>query len=318
MSDRRLKTVTQSLGHNAALKDGSAGPEGYTLEFEEVPNIVQAFRRMVRGLEFDVCEMAITTYLSARAYGKPFTALPIFLVRAFHHGAIVKAANSDVREPGDLAGRTVGVNRGYTVTTGVWARGILNDEYGVDPDGVTWVISGDEHVAEFQYPANVEHLAEGAELPGALAAGELAAAIGVPAAPPERVTLIPDPVEAGYAALRERGHYPINHLVVVKDEVLAAHPGLATALFEAFTESKNRYVERLRSEAIAEPTPADTLHKRVMEITGSDPLPYGIEPNRTVLEEIVRHATSQRILDSAPAIESLFAEETRGLVGVAP
>lgn len=318
MSDLRLKTVTQSLGHNAALKDGAVGPEGYALEFEDVPNIVQAFRRMVRGLEFDVCEMAITTYLSAKAYGKPFTALPIFLVRAFHHGAIVRTTDGGIRNPGDLVGRRVGVNRGYTVTTGVWARGILADEYGVDPDRVTWVISGDEHVAEFRYPANVEHLAEGAELPGALAAGELAAAIGVPASPPERVSLIPDPAEAGYAALRERGHYPINHLVVVKDEILAAHPGLATALFAAFTESKNRYVDRLRNDAIAEPTPADVLHKRVMEITGKDPLPYGIEPNRTALEEIVRHATSQRILDQAPAIEELFAEETRGLVGVAP
>ena len=87
--------------------------------------LVKGFRRMVRELEFDVSEMALTTYLTAREHGVAFTALPIFLVRGFHHGAIRYNTRSAIREPKDLEGRRVGVNRGYTVTTGVWARGIL-------------------------------------------------------------------------------------------------------------------------------------------------------------------------------------------------
>jgi 4,5-dihydroxyphthalate decarboxylase len=156
MTKINLRTVTRTQGNNQALKDASIAPRRFAFEFEEVPVLVHAFRRMVRELEFDVSEMAFTTYLCAKAQGKPFTALPIFLVRGFHHGAVVRNIKSGVREPQDLEGREVGVNRGYTVTTGVWARSILQDEYGVDLSRVTWVLSGDEHVSEYRPPANVE------------------------------------------------------------------------------------------------------------------------------------------------------------------
>jgi 4,5-dihydroxyphthalate decarboxylase len=155
----------------------------------------------------------------------------------------------------------------------------------------------------------------GRRLPDLVAAGELAAAIGVSPGPPDLVPLIPDAAEAGFAALRRRGHYPINHLVVVRDDLLAAHPDLATDVFEAFTEAKNLYVDRLRRDAIEAPTPTDLMYRRVMEITGADPLPYGIAPNRAVIEELIEHAMSQRILDRRPAVESLFAESTRDLTG---
>ncbi|MDQ3709459.1 MAG: ABC transporter substrate-binding protein, partial [Actinomycetota bacterium] len=121
MARLALKTVTRTQGNNEALKDATVTPRNYTFDFEEVPVLVQAFRRMVRQLEFDVCEMAFTTYLCAKAHHKRFTALPIFLVRGFHHGAIVYNTNSGIRSPKDLEGQRVGVNRGYTVTTGVWA-----------------------------------------------------------------------------------------------------------------------------------------------------------------------------------------------------
>ena len=104
-------------------------------EFVEVDPLIHAFRRMVRGLEFDVGEMAITTYITARAHGKRLIGLPIFLVRAFHHGAIVYNTTSGIRSPRDLEGRKVGVNRGYTVTTGLWARAILQHQT-VSPRGI--------------------------------------------------------------------------------------------------------------------------------------------------------------------------------------
>jgi ABC-type nitrate/sulfonate/bicarbonate transport system substrate-binding protein len=305
-----LTTVTRTQGANAALKDGAVTARGVVLRFEEVPVLVHAFRRMVRELAYDVCEMAFTTYLCAKAYGKPFTALPIFLVRGFHHGAIACSTDAGAREPKDLEGRHVGVNRGYTVTTGVWARGILAQEHGVDLDEVTWVLSGDEHVAEYRPPPNVVSMAPGGDLADMLAAGELAAAIGIDVDHPRVVPLIPDAREAGFEALRRRGHYPINHLVVVRDELLAARPELAVAVFEAFAEAKRLYVERLRAGAIADPSPADRMHRRVLEITGADPLPYGVEANRAMIDELVDHAVAQRILGRRPAVESLFAAGT--------
>src|SRR4029077_14550921 len=141
MAGMKLTTVTRTQGNNAALKDGTVKPKSFELDFVEVDPLIDAFRRMVRGLEFDITEMAITTYICARAHGKRFTALPIFVVRAFHHGAILSGAKAGIRTPKDLEGRKVGVNRGYTVTTGVWARGVLQDEHGVDLSKVTWVLS---------------------------------------------------------------------------------------------------------------------------------------------------------------------------------
>ena len=118
----------------------------------------------------------------------------------------------------------------------------------------------------------------------------------------------------GFEALRATGHYPINHLMVVKDETLARNPGLAVALFEAFAEAKRRYVEKLASGAIAQPTAVDTMYKRVMDITGRDPLPYGLEPNRAMLEMAIGNAFEQGILTRRVALEDLFPRETHGLI----
>src|SRR6201990_336318 len=111
MFDRELTTLTRTQGANQALKEGTVSPVVYSLRFEEIPVLVKGFRRMVRGLEFDVSEMALTTYLTAREHGVAFTALPIFLVRGFHHGAILYNTRSAIRQPKDLEGRRVGVNR---------------------------------------------------------------------------------------------------------------------------------------------------------------------------------------------------------------
>lgn len=310
MAALELRTVTRTQGSNAAVKNHVVQPEGFSFAFEEVTPLVRGFRRMVRDLEFDVCEMALTTYLCARAHGKRFTAVPVFLVRGFHHGAIACNTGAGIREPKDLEGRRVGVNRGYTVTTGVWARGILADEYGVDLDRVTWARSGDEHVAEYVPPANVESLANGSSLEDLLASGELPAAVGLSMAAAGVAPLIPDAEEAGFGSLRDRGLYPINHLVVIRDELLAEHPDLARAVFDAFAESKRQYVEALAA-GLDDSTPADHMYRRVMQTTGGDPLPYGIEPNRAVLETLMRHAVAQHILAAPVDIDTLFAAGTR-------
>jgi 4,5-dihydroxyphthalate decarboxylase len=313
MPDLKLKTVTRTQGNNRALKDGTVKPKTFEFQFEEVDPLIAAFRRMVRGNEFDVCEMAITTYICAKAHGKPMTAVPVFLVRAFHHGAILVNSKAGIRSPKDLEGKKVGVNRGYTVTTGVWARSVLQDEHGVDLSKITWVLSGDEHVAEYRAPANVVPIEKGKTIGDMLAAGELAAAIGVEANSPDVKPLIPDALEAGLAALRRRGHYPINHLVVIKDELIARHPDLAADVFDAFAAAKRHYLDRLKAGKIEKPTEVDEVHRRVMAISG-DPLPYGIAPNRKVIEELIGHALTQGIITKPVTADQLFAPSTRGLV----
>jgi 4,5-dihydroxyphthalate decarboxylase len=314
MSDLKLKTVTRTQGNNQALKDGTVKPRTFEFEFVEVDPLIDAFRRMVRGLEFDVCEMAITTYIAARAHGKRMTAIPVFLVRAFHHGAILVNAKAGIATPKDLEGKRIGVNRGYTVTTGVWARQVLAQEHGVDLSKITWVLSGDEHVAEFRPPKNVVPIDKGRKMADMVASGELAGAIGIEIDHPDVKPLIANAQEAGLASLRRRGHYPINHTVVIRDELLDAHPDLARDAFSAFAESKRVYLERLKAGTTTAPTAVDKLHQRVMDVIG-DPLPYGLAPNRRVLEELIQTAVAQGIIPRAVAIEDLFAPSTRGLVG---
>jgi 4,5-dihydroxyphthalate decarboxylase len=315
MPELKLRTVTRTQGNNQALKDGTVKPRTCDFDFVEVDPLIDAFRRMVRGLEFDVSELALTTYITARSHGKRFIGLPVFLVRAFHHGAIVYNTRSGIKGPRDLEGRKVGVNRGYTVTTGVWARGVLQHQYGVDLEKITWVLSGDEHVAEFRPPSNVTPIEKGKKMADLVASGELAAAIGVEVDSPNVKPLIPDAAAAGLEALRSRGHYPINHLIVIKEELVAAQPELAPDIFHAFAESKRDYVRRLQSGEIQKPTRVDELHLRVMQITGRDPLPYGIAPNRQALEELIEYAMEQRIIARRVTVEELFPPNTHGLAG---
>jgi 4,5-dihydroxyphthalate decarboxylase len=314
MAGPKLKTVTRTQGNNKALKDGAVQPKSFEFDFEEVDPLIAAFRRMVRGSEFDICEMAITTYVCAKAHGKKMTAVPVFLVRAFHHGAILVNSKAGIRTPKDLEGKKVGVNRGYTVTTGVWARSVLQQEHGVDLSKITWVLSGDEHVAEYQPPANVVPIEPGKKMADMLISGELVAAIGVEVDHPDIKPLIPNALEAGLSALRKNGHYPINHLVVIKDELIEQYPDLAADVFNAFAESKRRYVERLKSGQIEKPTEVDKVHQRVMEIAG-EPLPYGIAPNRKIIDELIQHALTQGIITKPVSADELFAPSTRSLVG---
>ena len=173
-----LMTAIATYGHTRALKDGTIQSERVVLEHIDVSPITSAFRRMVRTLAFDVSEMAFSTYLCARVYHKPITALPVFLLRRFEHGAMVYNVKSGIQAPLDLHGRRVGV-RSYTLTPGVWIRGILQSAYGVNPQQVQWVLFGDEHVAEYVAPSNVTSAPAGSDMVAMLLAGEIDAAIGV-------------------------------------------------------------------------------------------------------------------------------------------
>ena len=163
-------------------------------------------------------------------------------------------------------------------------------------------------------PKNVVPIEKGKKMADMVVSGELAGAIGIEVDHPDVKPLIANAPEAGIAAMRARGHYPINHTIVIRDELLNSHPDLARDAFNAFAEAKRVYLDRLKSGKIDKPTAVDRLHQRVMDIIG-DPLPYGLAPNRRVLEELISTSVAQGILARAMNVEDLFAPSTRGLVG---
>src|SRR5262245_17213534 len=287
-----MQALTIALGNyglTKPLKEGAVAPERFTPQYAEVKEIVPAMRRMCRGLEFDICEMAFTTYLCARAAGKPFTAIPVFVTRNFHHWAISVNAKSDIKQPKDLEGRVVGVNRGYTVTTGLWARGILQSEYGVDLDKITFVPTDDEHVTEFVAPRNVDYARfRGRSLAELLVNGEIDAAIGeINADSPNIRQLIPDARNAAFDYFRRTGVYPINHGIVVKNALLKETPCLADDLVRAFDAAKAIYLKNLQASRNA-----SSWDRAAADNAGvvGDPFPFGIEKNRKVLETMTEFA----------------------------
>ena len=322
MPDINLRIAVASYGHTDALKDGSVRIEGVAPDFVEVAPIVAAYRRMVRDLAFDVCEMAPTTYLIARANGAPFIGLPIFLMRRFHHSGFVVRPDAGIREPRDLEGRKVGV-RAYSVTTGVWTRGIFVNEYGLDSGKVTWVVDDEEHVTSLKLPPNVIHAPPGRALAGMMASGELQAGVtgnagigraGPPVAgweqsgPSDAASypeLIPDAVKAEAAWFARTGIYPIHGMVVARTEVLARHPRIARSLFNAFLEAKNAYLRRLiGGEADA---PDDRRYRALSAVVG-DPLPYGLAANRASIEALATYALQQGLLAGPMSMNEMLVD----------
>jgi 4,5-dihydroxyphthalate decarboxylase len=303
---RPLRIATGNYGLTQPLKAGEVDTGQLQLEFVEAePITTSGMRPMVRSLAFDVCEMAFTTYLCARAAGKPLTAIPVFLTRNFHHRAAFCNATAGISSPKDLEGRTVGVNRGYTVTTGLWVRGILQHEYGVDLAKITWAPTDEEHVAEFKPPRNVDERFLGKSVIELLRSGELPAAIGdIRSDAPEIRPLIPNARDAGYASFRKTGIYPINHTVVIRNSVLAEAPGVADALYRAFAAAKDIYRRRL--DAGTGLNAADQAALELGRVVG-DPFPFGIAANRTALTTLVQYAVEQHMMPAPLSPEALFA-----------
>lgn len=324
----RLSAAIATYGHTKALKSKQVRPAGCELDFVEVEPIIAAYRRMIRTLEFDICELAPTTYLAAREAGIPVTALPIFLMRRFHHGDIVCRPGSGITRPKDLEGRKAGV-RAYTVSTGVWARGILQREYGVDPDSITWVVDDEEHVTSYRLPPNVVKAGAGQSIAGLFREGGIDAGLTGPAgigrsgAPTagwaiagagfdearkpsaDYYPLFPEArvIEADWYL--RTGIYPIHGLVTVKTEILQENPWLAQSLMDAFTESKQPFLASLRSGI--NDAKEFASYSSLREIAGDDPLPYGIGPNEKSIKALIDYSADQHITARRHDVEEIFA-----------
>jgi 4,5-dihydroxyphthalate decarboxylase len=314
-----LRIAVADYGHTAALKQGQVPIRGVTEEFVEVRPIVAAYRRMVRDLEFDVCEMAAGTYMIAREAGLPVTALPVFTYRRFHHSGFVCRADAGIHTPRDLEGKKAGV-RAWSVTTGIWTRGILQNEYGVDLSKITWMVDDEEHVQSLRLPPYVIQAPAGHSLATMMAAGEIQAAFtdnaGIGrAGPPQQgwkagavpaaryVDLFADAQQLEADWFRRTGIYPVHGVIAVKDALLEQHPWLAQALFEAFDESRARYLAQL--EAGQKVSEQDDYYRRMAAIVG-DPLPYGLEANRPAIEAMIRYCRQQGLLSGSPDADELF------------
>jgi len=318
----RLTFAIADYPHTAALKSGEVRFEGIAPQLIDVKPQIAAYRRMVRDVAFDVCELAPTTYIIARAYKAPFVALPIFVMRRFHHAGLLIRPDAGIATPKDLEGRKVGV-RAYSVTTGVWTRSILADEYSLDCSRVTWVVDDEEHVRELKLPSNVVHA--GRSLADMMAAGELQAGFdanagigraGPPVAEWDRTPvpasnypdLFPDPEPLEADWYRRTGVYPMHGTIVVKEAVLKEHPWVAGSIAAAFQAAKERWLAKLRS-GVAQ-SAVDRKYLALSRIVGSDPLPYGLKANLPAIRALMAATFDQKLIPRRMAIEELFLDPT--------
>lgn len=306
----QLDAVLGLYSHTAALF-GPVDPEDpvpehdFTLAFRQMRDVPGAFNKMANDLEFDICEMPIVSYLVAKDRGAKITAVPAFVTRGFDHRRLIYNTKSGVREPRDFEGRAIGV-RYYGFTDGTWARSVLSESFGVDLDRITWVTAAPETVLAAELPPNVR-AEEGADLVEMFEVGELAGLIlnaGQSVVSELAAPLFDDPDAAERAWFERTAVYPIHHTVVVRDELLETFPELSRFLMDRLVASKDRLMDRFLSGG-----PLSVEEQQLgatRAFMGSDPLPYGVEPNRAVLEMIARIALDQHLIRAPLSVEELF------------
>jgi 4,5-dihydroxyphthalate decarboxylase len=290
----RLKTLLGDHPTTLPLKQGEVTSTKVALDIADFPQAYLAFKRVVRDLEFDVAELAIVTYLMAKAHGKPYTLLPVVVLSRFQHPFIVYNSARGELKPGDLKGKRVGI-RSYSVTTTMWLRGVLMNDHGLDIDSVKWVTTEEAHVAEFKDPPTVQRAPAGRDLLAMLMDGELDAMVlgDKTLKDPRLKRLIPDPDRAAKEWHTRNRAIQINHMVVVKDPVSKANPDAVREVYRLLKESKR-----------AAPPP---------EPGALDMTPIGLEPNRRNLEIAIEYVYQQRLIPKRYKVDELFDDVTRKL-----
>lgn len=264
-----------------------------SFDFDAPELIHHGFKPMVREGKFDWGELAIVTFLQAKFYGKPLVLLPAVIGGRFQHNCVAYNSEFGTLKPADLNCKRIGV-RSYTQTTGVWIRGILQNEYGVDPAGVHWITFEDAHLAEYKEPANVVLAPKGKKLKDMLFAGEVdAAMIGSDMPKDDRIkTVIPDPRKDALAWHARTGVIPMNHMVVVREELSKQRPDVVREIYRMLLESRDLDTQ-----------PVDGLQMR----------PFGVEALRPSLEMIIDYAFQQKVIGRKLSVDELFDDTTRKL-----
>jgi 4,5-dihydroxyphthalate decarboxylase len=281
-----LRTVLKTYPHTKAIKDGTLSDPRVRLDCLNVDPIYRAFAPMARQQAYDVSEMAIVTYLQAKAYGKPLVLVPTVVAARLQQGCLVYNARRGPLTLADLPGARIGV-RAYSQTTGMWVRGILAGTYGVDIRAVNWVTFEDAHLEEYVDPTIATRAPAGKTMLGMLLDGEIDAAIfgnDLPADDDIR-PVIPDPAAADRAWYARHGQVPINHVVVMRRDVAERHPDAARAVYELLE----------RGKALAPPTPADRL-------------PSGVAALRERFALVLDFCGRQGLLPRPLTLDEIFAD----------
>jgi len=285
----KLFTLMGSYPNTMALKHGRIRSDVVEFDFADVKVSNTAFKPLVREAKFDLAEVAIVTFLQAKYYGKPYVLIPATVVGRGQLHTIAYNPERGHLGPGDLNGKTVGV-RAYTQTTGVWVRGILAEDYGVDLGSIKWVTFEEGHVAEYKDPLNVRRASEGKQLVQMLLDGEIDAAIVGDKFPDPRLKpLIPAPETANLKWSQSHGGVPINHMLVIREQLAQRRPDVVREVYRLFREAK---------EASFAETGVPQL----------DPLRYGIEANRRSLEIVIDFAFKQGLLPHRFTVGELFSD----------
>lgn len=321
MADLTLRIASGPYDRIESLRYGAVKPDGITLDYQTRIPVHGIFVGMAERAEFDVSEMSLALYLTKRGRNDfPFVAIPVFPSRVFRHGNFFINRRSGIRTPEDLEGRRVGIQE-YRQTAGIWMRGILRDEHGVDTGRIDWVEGGVDAPRKPSAsdvrpdrPVRLSALARHDTLSAALAGGEIDAVIAArqPASArsdPDVVRLIPDFRAAERDWFARTGIFPIMHTVVMREALYREHPWIAQSLFTAFEASKAQAIERMRyTGAMMYMTPwlYDDLDE-MERVFGGDPWPYGLEPNRAQLGTFMRYLVEEGFLPAPVALEELFA-----------
>lgn len=295
MTDKmKLATLLGNYPVAAAIRNGNIKSDLIEFDIADVKVSNTAFKPLVREARFDVAELAIVTYLQAKAAGKAYTLIPATVVGRGQHHTIAYNPERGALKPSDLTGKRVGV-RAYTQTTGAWVRGFLADDYGVDPLKVKWVTFEDPHVAEYKDPDFVTRAPTGKELAQMLLDGEIDAAIVGDKIPDPRLKpLIPDADAVARKWAETHGGVPINHMMVVRDSISKSRPDVVKEVYRMLLESRR-----------AAPPAADN--------SLLDPLRFGIEANRKSLELIIDYSFRQKLIPRKYMVDELFDDVTRVL-----
>ncbi|MCH7937072.1 MAG: hypothetical protein IH994_08295 [Proteobacteria bacterium] len=332
MAEPKLTLACWDYDRTRALLEGRVGVAGWRIDAKVLPP-EETFPRAVADAPFDVSELSLSSYLMQASRGEgAYIAIPAFVSRAFHHGAIYVRSDRGIEAPKDLEGRLVGVPE-YQMTMALWVRGILGDEYGVDFRKIRYRTGGankpgrKERLAlELPDDMDVEPIPEGSTLNELLLAGELDAVIAP--TPPDGFTggdravrrLFADPAADERAYYAKTGLFPIMHVIGIRRALADEHPGLAAGLFRAFVEARNLAMRehdltaRSSANRMALPWFADQW-RATKELMGDDFGPYGVAENRAELEVACRYSHEQNLCRKRLSVDALFAPETLELPG---
>lgn len=296
MSEKmKLFTLLGNYPNAAAIRNDQIKSDLVEFDIADIKVSNTAFKPLVREAKFDVAEIAIVTYLQAKAVGKAYTLIPATVVGRGQHHTIAYNPERGALKASELTGKRVGV-RAYTQTTGAWVRGFLADDYGVDPLKVQWVTFEDPHVAEYKDPDFVTRAPAGKELAQMLLDGEIDAAIVGDKIPDPRLKpLIPDADAVARDWAQKHGGVPINHMMVVRESISTSRPDVVKEVYRMLLESRRA----------AQPPVADNGLL--------DPWRFGIEANRKSLEIIIDYSFRQKLIPRKFSVDELFDDVTRVL-----